>query len=1167
MPPRQRKRDYFSRVLRKKPERDAASSVAAEGSALTTSDLDGLLLHEKQNHSTQTQPATPDKGVQQAYSSTDKLPNHSPNSSNSRISVTALPDTTGTRDVGVSDVPPDLWRRAYEDLRTRESALVEAFQRSITDIANQKADAEHKYLDYNAIQTIVRQKLNHREAEYLIVQLGKQPMKIREVGEKIIKAILWSSTFVGAAVSTQPYAALAWSGISIVLPLLLNNSKQNVAMVEGLDSITKLMQLFRIREEIYLRDGEEPHKPEFEAAVVDLYSAVFEYEARVITHLSNGKVKRGISGTFALNGWDSVMTRIQAADQRCAAFANLFDKSRETDLLASSQASKHIHEKILTSFQSFQEELQKNRQDDQDMRLLQSLSSDYKGDKELVSRRVDGTCEWFLNDQNFKKWRDSDTSSLLWLSSGPGCGKSVLSKALIDERLVTNSILCSTVCYFFFKDGHEQRMHAADALSAILHQLLQNPKLTSYGFASQKIHGEHLCKRFIDLWEILVKCAQDSEAGEIVCVIDALDECEKESRAQLIREVIHYFSPEGTNRRASSNLKLLVTSRPYKDIEDRIERLSETSSYIHFDVDDKSNELGRDINLVIDSQVKTFAWNFSSEEQQRIADELKSKENRTYLWLFLTIDIIKGSRTKYSKLSSVRSTFSELPNGVSDAYEKIMSKSEDPEAAKQLLQIIVAATRPLTLQEANIALALAMHYQRGIAHKDLDLWPTKDFSSIVKNLCGLMVAIHDDKLVLLHQTVREFLIAKSPANSSIVPQRTSVNNASTAMEWRGCLDISNAHGLMCQICLNYLTLPDFSNCFQDLCPIDKDKIGYIETTKRSSDLDTRLTRGTNAHSSNGTKLLALSPFSSQDHHFEMNFLDNFVNETLETYAFLDYSALNWAHHYRLQRQQYRASLHSHAELLCDPDRNHFVDWASVTTFRSSDYFLSGCDRLGVASYLGLMDVVEKILPQVKDIDAKQRLYLHRSGVDTKFLIFTEEKTALMIAIDQGYVDVVRILIKRGANCSLRVDNGSSPLSRALKEESEVCLADRLAIIELLLGSGIDINSKEIRNQTALHYACSSGQMELVKLLLKNGADLEAPTGKSNWTTLQEIILEAYFPVHERMVEILLHHGADFRAHTNSKHERWGRAGEEGVGEFVSDVMLYYYARSMKKLML
>ena len=590
-----------------------------------------------------------------------------------------VPPKDGGHDVvlapAVEDInkPVDLWKRAYQDLTIPEKALVETFERNILYIANATADTEQTPFDYGSIQKLAEQKIDARKTERLFIQLGNHPMEFRAVGEKIIEGLLWSSTFIGAAVSTQPYAALAWSGVSMVLPLLLNNSKQDSTMIEGLEKITNLMQLFHIREEIYLRDVRRHPWPEFEVAVVKLYSTVFEYDAGVINHLSDPTAKRGLSGTFLPRRWDATMKRIQDAKQQCEEFANLLDKSREAEQFGSIQET-------FASLKAFRGEHQRYRQDDQEARLLQVLSSDYKGDKKTISDRSDGTCEWFLHEQAVLDWRKCNMTSLLWVSGCPGCGKTVLSKALIDDMIITDNFLSSTVCYFFFQAGQERGGRAADALSAILHQLFQNTNLTPHGFASYKNHGANLSQMFTDLWEILVKCAQDSKAGRITCVIDALDECEEDFRNHFIRELACLCSSKGTNQRVGCILKFIVTSQPCDDIKDQFERLSGNGSYLHIDIDSYSTDLGRDIDLVIDRQVKEFARKFDSKKQKFIADHLKSRDNRTYLWLVLTTDIIKESRIEYCKFPNIKKLLFGLPDKFSDQYNRILSRSRDPKA-------------------------------------------------------------------------------------------------------------------------------------------------------------------------------------------------------------------------------------------------------------------------------------------------------------------------------------------------------------------------------------------------------------------------------------------------------------------------------------------------------
>ena len=89
-------------------------------------------------------------------------------------------------------------------------------------------------------------------------------------------------------------------------------------------------------------------------------------------------------------------------------------------------------------------------------------------------------------------------------------------------------------------------------------------------------------------------------------------------------------------------LKFLVTSRSYDYLEERFQSLSGVSTYLHFDGDDKSQRTNQDINLVINREMPRIAKGFSVEHCKCITGRLKAMNNRTYLWLFLTIDIITG---------------------------------------------------------------------------------------------------------------------------------------------------------------------------------------------------------------------------------------------------------------------------------------------------------------------------------------------------------------------------------------------------------------------------------------------------------------------------------------------------------------------------------------------
>lgn len=100
--------------------------------------------------------------------------------------------------------------------------------------------------------------------------------------------------------------------------------------------------------------------------------------------------------------------------------------------------------------------------------------SPYKDRKDRNSQRVQGTCDWFVSHEHFRTWNESSSSSMLWVSADPGCGKSVLMRHLVDSVVQTTT--SRTVCYFFFKDDFPDQKNVASALCCILRQIfVQNP--------------------------------------------------------------------------------------------------------------------------------------------------------------------------------------------------------------------------------------------------------------------------------------------------------------------------------------------------------------------------------------------------------------------------------------------------------------------------------------------------------------------------------------------------------------------------------------------------------------------------------------------------------------------------------------------------------------------
>jgi len=119
----------------------------------------------------------------------------------------------------VDDNPStDLWEDAHIIFRVREPELVATYEH---ELASTVLKSANPYSNPELIENVVRMKLEDREADQMVIRLGGHSVKVREQGERVIKFILWWKDIVAQASSAQPYAALARSGVSTILPVAI----------------------------------------------------------------------------------------------------------------------------------------------------------------------------------------------------------------------------------------------------------------------------------------------------------------------------------------------------------------------------------------------------------------------------------------------------------------------------------------------------------------------------------------------------------------------------------------------------------------------------------------------------------------------------------------------------------------------------------------------------------------------------------------------------------------------------------------------------------------------------------------------------------------------------------------------------------------------------------
>ncbi|RYP19126.1 hypothetical protein DL766_008512 [Monosporascus sp. MC13-8B] len=310
--------------------------------------------------------------------------------------------------------------------------------------------------------------------------------------------------------------------------------------------------------------------------------------------------------------------------------------------------------------------------------------------------------------------------------------------------------------------------------------------------------GATLLTSFSDLWDILISATTGHKKWGVVCILDALDECETLGRNQLIDAISKFSSRTTTHAPA---LKFLLTSRPYVDMKRRFRHLECDLPTIHLkgENEEEITKISHEIDMAIRSRVMDISrtLELGLEEQNVLIEELTLGQSRTYLWVHLVFDEIQNGILLTP--GKIRSEVRNIPRTVSEAYNRILSKSRDISLARKLLHIVVAAARPLTLLEMALALAIGPKHQ---SIGDIDLVPEEQFRDDIRQLCGLFVVVVDSKVYLLHQTAREFLV--SP------PSWSSPLGSSTALQWKFSLHPKESHRILAEICILRLSLLDFN---------------------------------------------------------------------------------------------------------------------------------------------------------------------------------------------------------------------------------------------------------------------------------------------------------------------------------------------------------------------
>ena len=488
--------------------------------------------------------------------------------------------------------------------------------------------------------------------------------------------------------------------------------------------------------------------------------------------------------------------------------------------------------------------------------FLQSLNpSDYKAHKNRNPESINGTCTWILDHPVYTSWIEFPGPSLLWISADPGCGKSVLASFLIDRISQLSEAFSRNVCYFFFKSDNIQQSSVINGLKSLLYQLYnQQSDLTTKGMIL--LQGEDL-NNMDCLWQALMRSTECEDAKSTICILDGLDECTPDLRACLMDRISRSFSlltagdptilqrtrapqtsatPEsGVNPTvfAKSKLKILITSRPDNQIKVAFQKHAqrEIGSLEDFPahcpifrlrMEDETVVISSDVTKVIKAKVDgLIRLGFPVAILEDIQAQLIYRADRTFLWVSLILELMEQ---KLEVGASLHELVKLLKNrDIYHVYSQLLAFSVDTPRARKMLQLVLAATRAMTVHELSVALAVEPEDDVPGAGRanlaDVEVHLAYPRENHIKSLCGHFIRVVRNEVYLVHETAREFLLKENSVGgaSFSAPARTILPDVTVPglglsssvdmpdrCSFQHSFSLVEARALLLKVCATYL---------------------------------------------------------------------------------------------------------------------------------------------------------------------------------------------------------------------------------------------------------------------------------------------------------------------------------------------------------------------------
>ncbi|KAJ6281575.1 hypothetical protein J3E71DRAFT_217351 [Bipolaris maydis] len=685
------------------------------------------------------------------------------------------------------------------------------------------------------------------------------------------------------------------------------------------------------------------------------------------------------------------------------------------------------------------------------MRVLNFCS---KFDHETAWKQIRklGNSSFHTQSAEYQEWKTGSLPGTIIFTGKLGSGKSVLLANIVDDLNLTNGKDQSTVAYFFCKYDILGSLQTRTILGSLVRQLLSS--IPDLGALAKRY--EDTQHREIDIEELLEFLFQGfTSRQKVYLVIDGLDECDFAQKETLIKAI----------QKIQDTLKVWICASIREESNNNLQSITTILRAVRVvSLPDDNPDIEAFVETELERCLSQGKMTIGDPTLiLEIQDALLNGSQGMFLWVALQIQTLCKMKTD----CAMREALANLPRDLSETFSRILSDSgsSDPSLQAKVLQLVLAANRPLTTIELREALS--------VIPGDATWDPSRLLHDVYSALacCGCLLAVDEEEFTLrfVHHSVKQYIVG---GLNGMMPARFTLRDAKRTMA---------------NLIVTYLNYGVFGT------EISKTKVLPIMAQSAPS----KILQAT-LDPSSSTRHLAMKFLKSRRQPtFDLSkmiaeTLNSSHSESNSSFNFYEYANKNWLEYLSHVSGQdtaiFRLSsklIHSRASAFNISDD---YQWEFLITTEGNAEIIEALISIGkadanardfwkrtalmCAAERGRRDAVEALI-SISKADVNARDY--------------QEHTALMFAAMGGNAETVEALINSGKAAVNAKDNqGWTALILAAMEGNT-------KTVEALINIGkADVNAKDNRERTALMFAATGGNAKTVEALISIGkADVNA----------------------------------------------------------------------------